>query len=424
MPTAPAAPSIHYGSSGTRSFAAYNSGAVTSFNADLAPLDLGDKIWSYWKDRAPTVSAVMKVNSRPVISPVFYHFEQQPMPQYATCTAAAAAATTPTLAQSLTFANDMYKRMLAQQLWVNLRSWEVIRIEATPTTSTVTVTRSWGARPGAAVNAGDRWRMIGYAGAENEGAPDSHTTLAEKETFRIQDFRTAIEMSTRMRAARFQIEPDMLAKERSMKMWEHKQMLTSSYFWGTQMSMAASSLASATGDRTSCTGLIDWANVNTINCAGGLSWGDLNSHIAVDLVPWIPSGTLVMITSAAVKSIISNWGLEKVQLTNDVKSWGIDIDTLVTIGGKRIAIIEEEMFNESPEMQGMAFIGSLGLSSWRGFDQELPYDGQVKLERATRLIPNIKRDNNPTTYKEELFTSGGWEFWARRAWSVMWNIKW
>lgn len=409
MPVPPAAPTI------VQQGRAFGSSSTTGPHADLYPTFLGDRIHKWWSDRWPMVSAVQKIRSKPVFGPVWYHFEHQPLPRYATATATATAT-----GGAITFTNH-FTRFNQYDVWMNLRTWELVLVTDAigSIDATVGVTRAWGQRPGQAVLVGDRFKKIGSASGETETAREAVSTVEDKFTFRSQDFRDSIELSSRLNATRLRVEPKLLRRLRSEKFWQHKSDISDSFwFGGLQRTQAAA------GERTGSMGLMEHIKTNTWNVNGKLTYGDLASWVSTQIAPWNQQRVLTINTSAHVKQIIASWALEKIQVQaqKEINSWGLEIDNIVLIGGRRCVIMEESVFNESPEMQGMMFVGSPNLAAWRGFDQDLPHGGMPSMQRTTKLVKNIKREDNPTLYKEEIFTSGGWEFWAERAWGFAWNV--
>lgn len=409
MPTVPAAPTVVEGRR-------YLGATAAGVHADRVEEHYGDKIWLYHRDRFPVTSAVQKVRSGVTTSPVWYHFERQPTPRYATVVTTnsgdAAYAT-------VTVQSGAGARFMLDDIWVNLRTWDAFLVTATPAADVVTGTSGWGPQPAAAMIAGDILKKVGSAALEGATARAALGTLDDKYTFRAQEFRDSVEITSRLRATEMRVEKDLFLGIKDEKLWQHKNDINDSYYWGRSKRTSGS-----TGERTASMGLVQHISTNTWNVNGAMTWGSLNSFVAGNIAPWNPESVLMMITSAHVKAIINNWALEHVRVPMSVSKWGLDIDSLMIVGGRKIAIVEDPMFNESLEMSQMAFVGALNLSAWRGFDQDYPNDGKKVMARSTKFYSDILKDDNPSVTKGEWATFGGWEFWAERAWGMLWNIKW
>lgn len=406
MPTAPAAPTTV---SGRRYLGATTAGV----HADRIEVDYGDKIWLYHSDRFPVTSAVQKVRSGVVTSPVWFHFERQPTPRYATVVTADSSAYT-----AVVVGSGHGARFIKDDIWVNLRTWDAFLVTSI-STDTVTATSGWGVMPKAAIKVGDRLKKIGSAALEGAKARAAVGTLDDKYTFRAQEFRDSIEITNRLRATRMRVDSDLFMGMKDEKLWQHKNDINDSFYWGRSKRTSGS-----TGERTASMGLVQHISTNTWNVNGAMTWGDLSSFVSGNIAPWNPESVLMMITSAHVKSIINNWALEHLQVPMSISKWGLDIDSLLIVGGRKVVIVEDPMFNESSEMSQMAFVGSLKHTAWRGFDQDYPIAGKASMARSTKFHMNILQDDNPSVTKAEWTTFGGWEFWAERAWGMLWNVKW
>ena len=402
----PAAPTL---TQGARYFGATATGDYSSVHEDLKPLEYGNKIHMWWTDIWPTASIVQRINTKPIDVPVWYHFEEDELPYFATADAAAAYdATTLTGA----FANH-YTRFIQNDIWMNIRTRERMLINGTPAANMVVV-RGWGAVPGQAILSGDRFVKVGYAAKENGSAPDTVTSLPVKYTFRMQDFRHSIKMSYRLRSTRMQVIPDELKRQRQKKRFEHMRDIRMSFFFGPLNQTQAS-----TGEHTATQGIMDAFTTNTWNVGGALTQPDLFNYIGAKIAPWNRDKVIILATSAHVINIINQWAMEKIQVPANakIKQWGIDIDHLLMIGGRRVALVEETEFNNDPDMRGFGFIVSPRNHFWR------PFKGNG-YSFTTKLYRDIETDNRPLTYKEEWHTGGGWEHWAERAEGWFWNAKW
>lgn len=417
----PAAPTIVQG---TRSY-----GASTAANTALLPLVYGNKIHKWWIDRYPTASIVMKVGTVPTPSPLFSHFEQDEVPYFLTANAAGTAAATDFGTSGNSVWGAQFTRFVNGFVYMNVRTLERILVGGPTTTSTaptaaaINVVRGWGAYPAAAIVAGDKFVLVSTNYTEGTDAPPSISTQEAQYSFRIADFRDAVDLTDRAIGTEWMVEKDLWKREMQMKRHKHMRDIKLSYFFGgagrsTALSISGTAGIAALGETTGVTGLIDHITSNIWDLNGNIvTQPDLFDFIGSGIAPWNTEKNLIMATSAHVINIVNQWALDKIVPTSqDMKTWGVNIDHLVLMGGRRVALVEETEFNNDPTLRGMAFIGApQKYSKWR------PFKGN-NINGETTFFPDIVKENHPTRQKGEWYTSGGWEHFAERSWGFIKGI--
>jgi hypothetical protein len=420
MPT-PAAPTLL---SGARSY-----GGTTGPLAGLLPLVYGDKIWKWWIDRFPTASIVMKVGTVPTPSPLFSHPEQDEVPYFLNTAAAITAASTDFGTGTSSAWNAQVARIVAGNVYMNTTTNERVLVlggattGTVPTATNITVQRGWGAIPAQAAAVGEKWILVGTNFGEGDVAPPSLTTQEVLSSFRIADFRDAVDITDRARGTEYMVEKDLWKREVAMKRFKQMRDIKLSYFFGGggRITGATAAITNVTsvGELTGVTGLIDHVTTNVWDLNGNiLTQPDLFDFIGSGIAPNNPERVLTMSTSAHVINIVNQWALDRtsVNAESPIKGWGVDLDHVLVMGGRKVALVEETEFNNDPKLRGMAFIGApQTFSKWR------PFKGNG-VNGETTFYDDILKENHPTRRKGEWYTSGGWEHFMERGWGFIKGI--
>lgn len=375
----------------------------------LKPLNYGDRIWRYQSDGYPTASVVMKIGRRPSISPSFSNFTQDDVPHWAKTDVAFAATETNLAAEFVNHAS----RFGANDTWMNVRTREVILIGDSNGSADLTAcVRGFGNMPDAASVIGDRWVKGMTAFPEGSTAPEAVTSLEEEHEFFAAEHSTTAELTDRLAATRMLIDPDIRAKGIRDARDRHAREWKRSFFMG-----GMGKIQTASGEQTGVMGVIDHCQTHTVAINGGLTFADLKSFVSEGPGPWSPDNVLVLSCSQRVANIVSDWGLENLQMQADrlTKQWGVDIDTLLLAGGRKIALMVESWLDEDETTAGWAFVLPVKMSKWR------PVIGNG-INGDTQLRRDIKTENSYKGKKDEWFTFGGWEHGPERAYGFMTGI--
>jgi len=400
----PVAPTIVVGSK------PFNASTVKTLAA-LKPREYGDSIWKFSKDKYPTASIVQKVATKSVGSSVFSRFDQQELPYHATEDVLAAAGDA-----TITFTNH-YTRFTLYDVWVNTRTREAVRVNST-VAAAMPVTRGWGDTVAQACLANDVWVKSVPNFPESSTAPAALSTLEEQHTFYCACFEHSAELTWRMAKTRMEIEPDTRKRLIEQAGEIHTGCLKRSYILGGMGATTA-----ATGETTGVKGLLEHIQTNTWKPQnGGLTRPDLFGWAAEQVGPWCPEKNMIFATSAMVINIINQWVFDKMVVNADspVKQWGVDVDSLLLMGGRKVALVEESWLNDSPETQGWGFLipapGTRTGSRWRTFDGN-------GLTGSTKLYRNVKTEDLNTTFKDVWLTDGGWDHGPERAYGFIYGIQ-
>lgn len=398
---APAGPTIL----GREPLAIGGSNTVSSYQF---PVVMGKQIWQWSKGKYPFSSMVIKFNSVPIPQMSGHHLEDKPMSDWAMWTGADETAGSEATTVDSKITN--WDRMNVKDLWINTRTEEVFYMSEVSASDALTAVRggSIGSHTAPMKN-GDVLMRVSNQNAEGSEARDSMATVKERVSWSMGLFRDAVEMTTETAATEFY--GGAGAGGRSEEAYQlvkledfHKKQLNNHCIFGPIGGDYATNLSATYGHRIA-DGMFGLIKTNLWNCNGSLTWDQLKGFVMG--IQHYAKGPLMLLTSSKVIDIITSYGNDYIQITPNQNWWGWEFDEL-RIGGVKIALHREELFDMDPYFSGMGVIASPKHVVWH------PFSGNG-INQSTKLVRNIKKENNVHKIKHEMETTGGWEFFIEPA---------
>lgn len=374
---------------------------------------MGDKLWHLDEIRWPSMSVLMKTRRDPVNNTVFKHLEDEKIPDWVEVTSADS--TTGPGAVNFTIAN--YSRLLAEDLLFNPRTGMRASVVATPTTATVSANMGIGSISTA--NAvGDKLLIYSNANAEDSSARSALSTQKTLKTFHTQWFRHSSSLTWDEADIKlYATNRDRLYQIQQITR-RHKEQISYSYFFGVDSADITVAASQATQlDRRSAGGMEPFITTNVWAVPSGhLTRPGLWDALAAVLQYNKDATQIFMATSNRVINIIQGWGWDMMmtQMSDSGQTFGMEFPSMM-VGGKKIVFVHEPIFDEEENLQGTALIYDMGKCLYR------PFVGAEN--RDTKLYPNIKTDNNPHVYTDEIATHAGFEFFMEPSFMKITGIE-
>lgn len=163
---------------------------LLAINADQLPVDMYEDVFEYDASGSPLLTVVTKrLQTKRAKNPTVKHLEDQPVPEWDTITQTRIAGDT-----TVTVTNIAYHAI--GDLIKHVVSGETARITGINTgTSTLTITRSWGATAAAGWTNGDYILNMGAAESEGDTSPEAKATVTVTKTNFCQIMKTTVELS-------------------------------------------------------------------------------------------------------------------------------------------------------------------------------------------------------------------------------------
>ncbi len=378
---------------------------LSNILADTIPVDMHSKLWHLDKVRWPTMSMLMKLRRDPVGNTVFKHLEDEKIPDWIEIETADSDTT------HLELTTTAISRLVNKDIVFNPRTKRRMIIDEAPDSSTLLVNINSITTANAV---GDKLLILTSANEEGSSARTAISTKKVLKTFRTQWVRNTSELTwDEADVKQYAVERERIYQIEQIRL-RHKEELNYMFFWGIG---SADYGTAATNNVRGATGLDETITSNV--------WAVPNGHLTrpsmfdffTNLLQYNKdASTLLMPCSFRTINIISGWGLDLLQTTlgDDGKLFGMEFPG-IKLGGKKLLFVHEPVFDEQEDLQGTAYILDIGKIAYR------PFVGNEN--RDTKLYPNIKTDNNPQVYTDEIATHLGFEFFLEPAFGKITGIE-
>jgi hypothetical protein len=267
-------------------------------------------------------------------------FEDQLLPDFDVLSVALAAADA-----TMTVTNFAYFR--ADDI-VQVNDYEQVRVTATPTTTTVAITRAFGTIPAAAAAVGARLKIVSDATLENAGARDVITTQKVPRYNYLQQLGSPASWSDLDLASNTFAGKEMV-NEHKKAIIEHKKKMEKQFLTGQPY-------AAATGTRYRCTtgGLEYFIQSNIKDCSGGFTEPEFEDFLRICFRYGASKQKLVFCSPKAIQSI-NGFARSKLQTFCDDNTYGVTI-TEYRNAGRQVGLIEEVLMTNASlnDLTGLA----------------------------------------------------------------------
>ncbi len=374
------------------------------------PINMGPTLWKWYPEKYKFLSMLQKINRKPKPITEGRHLEKRRLPNWVEYIGADETAGSE---EGTAFTSGEIAKWDRLNIWdmlFNPRTEECMIVDSTVAAALPILRGSSIGSLTQPLKKGDV--LLRYSSQKEEGgeARDAMSVLKEAKYWYAGTWRHSCEVTKDTEATVMYGEPNQRLADRKEMYGEHKQEMAQHIFFNGNGGDYSSGTGSTYGHKM-CNGMNGLINTHIWNCNGSLKWDDLKAFLRGPLK--YAQGPLMMMTSAKIIDIITSYGNDSVRITPNQKYWGWEFDT-IKIGNKQIPLVHEEMFDEDPHLEGMAYIASPKHCAWH------PVSGNsVNLD--TQLYKDIKRHNNPELVKDEVVTHGGVEFFVEPAFARLYG---
>jgi len=366
--------------------------------ARLKPLIFDKEIVDWESDIYPTASIVMKNNRKTKASPIWSRWERKPYPNWANVDAAIAAATTDFTTGMATHLT----RFTRYDVWMCVRTREVILFNGAAATPYDAVSRSFGDVPATAMVAGDKLVKVGSAFPEGSTAPAAHYVLEDEILFTAAEHSVTFQATNRILGTRFVVEPNKYESMKEQRRVEFTDMIKRSYFGG-----GMGNVQTASTEQTGVKGVIGHCDTWTYNFGGILTRPDFFGFVGDGPGRYI-RGDIGIAMSSFGLGIVNNWLTDiarKDSASGVGESLGFNVDNLKLVAGRNAKLFYESWLDEDPTTQGWFFVFPINKRQGSAFIEVSgpEFDGRVQLN------DDILKENSYKGKKGEWYTFYGWE---------------
>lgn len=390
--------------------------ALADILADSIPVSMHKDLWHLDKHRWPTMSLLMKMRRDPTDNVTFKHLEDEKIPDWVEVTGADAG-TAGGVDSEITVAN--YDRLLEDDLLYNPRTKRRLIVETTPTSATVQV-HDYGTYSTTANAVGDKLLIFSSGRKEGDDARTAISTKKVLKTFYTQWMRHTSSVTwDEADIKQYAVSQDRLYQIEQVRR-RHKEQMSYTLFFGSGSSDrqgSPSDAAEGGNARRLATGLDSFITSNVWSVPSGHLTRPALFDYLINLLQYNKDASMLYaVCGFRLINIVSGWGLDLLQTTlaDSGKTLGFEFPA-IQIGGKKLVFIHEPIFDEHEELSQTAFICDLGKMLYR------PFVGNEN--RDTKLYPNIKTDNNPHEYTDEVATHFGFEYFLEPAFGKITDIE-
>jgi len=289
------------------------------------------------------------------------------------------------------------------------RAGDVVKVVATGeqllvtdvVTNTLTVTRAWGVTTTTNIPDDSVLLIVGNANAEHATKRSMKIGDITKKTNYTQIFRTPFGISRTADKSDTNGKND-LAHQRMMQLIEHQKEIERAFWFGEPKE----DLTGETPRRA--TGGVDYfISTNATDAGGGLTESEFDGFLRTGFR--YGSKTKWLFASPIVVSAISFWAKGKVMMSNDDKSYGINIVKYQTPFGV-VNIVTMNLFTEVTLYAGYAYLIDMDCLAYRFI-----------ADSDTKLKTNIQ-DPSADGEEDEYLTECGLEFSQEKKCGLLYNV--
>lgn len=349
------------------------------------------------QDMAKVATRILsdKMGKKRVEATTFYHREDQILPWEFTETVADSSSEA-----YITFGND-YIYINEGDLLRNERTGEVVLVDGftAGNNATVDVVRGVGTTVGTTCAIGDVWHRIGTAHEEGSEAPDALMTQEVQKTFYVPFQRKTIELTTQAKKTAVYHGDDRL-HQAAKKMIEFKLDLEAMIFWSHKSADASG--GAATHPQLASAGIYDECATNTGSCSA-LTFAEMRDFFD-QMRKYHPTGKFACIAGSDIMNIISDFAYDAIRVTNDTKTFGINVKTLM-LGPNEVSLIEEPLWT-GPYTSGVLF----------GVPEPIPKFLKLVTfaDEGLQWKTNVDTANDKYIWKDSLTSQIGLELWEEK----------
>lgn len=252
----------------------------------------------------------------------------------------------------------------SSDLLKNVRTGEIVKVNATPTTSSVTIERGRHGTTAAAIKVGDQFVRVGRNIKEGRSSDDVDAISYEPTQVYnyCEEFETKVGSTERIEATQYHFGKGRIAMDKSEAYISHMSQLEYALFFGSRAATQVSGyqyvyktggikyFIDNSSDAVAQGNIIDYNNVIVSE-----------SEFMQDLLTKVfkyGSKNKALFCGANIITAVNSWAKDKVVVNQEAKKWGMDINTLIIPGGCSLDLIyHKNVFDGNAAYKG-------NLSSW------------------------------------------------------------
>lgn len=295
-------------------------------------------------DISPFTVLMGKLRKRVVDDPKPEWFEDQSLPVQDILGGAVSAG-----ASTITVTN--YKYFRAGDILLFLQTGEQVLVTATPSSTTVSVTRAWGEVSAAAVDTATKIKIIGSASEENDSSRDVLSTQKVPKFNYVGIVRDPFAVSNTAKVTKTYAGMDF-EEEAANMLFTHKKKLE-------LMNLQGQRYEDTTGTepRRSTRGIVNWITTNVLNVGGGLTEPVWDSFLR--RIFQFGSSQKVVFDAPIVTQAISGFAKEKLRPSDVMmKKYGMNITEYISPFGTVLLanhkLMTNDDLNDFDDLAGMA----------------------------------------------------------------------
>lgn len=292
-----------------------------------------------------------------------------------------------------------------------VRTGEIVRVNPSGVdtgTSTITVTRGYGATSGAAIVDNDVLLIIGGAREEGDTSKAARSRDPVEVVNYTQIFRTWVEMSGSQRSSADDTQPHDWEFQQHTRMIEHQKDKELTFWFGTPgEESGVTKKVRVTG------GVQHFATANNVDAGGTLTETEFENFLRPGLRHGSRSSK-VLFVSRLVASVLNNFSQGKLQTTVGDKVYGVSISRWISAHGE-VKIVPHNLFDENG-YSDRAFL--VDFDANKVAYRYLHGDHEA---RDTHMVENVQA-NDRDGRKDEILSECGLQFALPKAHAVLTGV--
>lgn len=305
--------------------------------------DVRDAMLLLDPDAAPLVQILMSVERASASDPKFEWYEDELNPRFDKLTAALTAGAT-----TMTVTNYAYFR--AGDL-VKINNAEVVYVSATPSTTSVTITRGIGSTGASAASVGDSLFIM--SNAHEEGATNRALLTTQKvpkynycQIIRNPFGATVTEMNTKQFAGQ------TFNRDEQKKLVEQKRDIEQAIIFGER----GKTTGSGGQPLRFCGGILEFLTTNVVDMGGTMTEAEFEDYLR--RTHRHGSKDKIFFGSSKAMTVINGFGRDKLDTRSDESTYGVTM-TQYKNAGRRLMLVEHVLFENDAltDLTGIAGYG-------------------------------------------------------------------
>ena len=256
-------------------------------------------------------------------------------------------------ADAATMTVTNYARFIKNML-VRINKSEIVRVTATPSTTSVAIDRAAGETSATTASSGEQLHILGMAFEEGSSIGDILSTIKTNPYNYTQIFRTLFGRTGTAEASKVYGETDK-KYDRAKAIVEHAKDIENSFIMGERASSTSGGVDSKALRLTR--GALAWISTNAQDAGGTLTEPEFDEWLRKSFR--YGSASKLGIFSSKMCAVVNGFAKQKLQVSVTGKKYGMDLTTYIFSGGKKVDFISHPLFENAvnTDFSGLAGTG-------------------------------------------------------------------